>query len=70
MGSLSQHRGYAARHERPMSSQGAQIDEKAIARTEAIILSMTPEERENPQMLRRQPEKADRRRLRYCRLWM
>ena len=41
--------------------QGAQIDEKAIAHTEAIILSMTPEERENP---RRQPEKADRRRLR------
>ena len=31
--------------------QGAQIDEKAIAHTEAIILSMTPEERENPQIL-------------------
>ena len=31
--------------------QGAQIDEKAMAHTEAIILSMTPEERENPQML-------------------
>ena len=30
---------------------GAQIDEKAIAHTEAIILSMTPEERENPQIL-------------------
>ena len=31
--------------------QGAQIDEKALTRTEAIILSMTPEERENPQIL-------------------
>ena len=31
--------------------QGAQIDEKAMAHTEAIILSMTPEERENPQIL-------------------
>ena len=31
--------------------QGAQIDEKAITHTEAIILSMTPEERENPQIL-------------------
>ena len=31
--------------------QGAQIDEKALAHTEAIILSMTPEERENPQIL-------------------
>ena len=31
--------------------QGAQIDEKAIAHTEAIILSMTQEERENPQIL-------------------
>ena len=31
--------------------QGAQIDEKAIVHTEAIILSMTPEERENPQIL-------------------
>ena len=30
---------------------GAQIDEKAIAHTEAIILSMTPLERENPQIL-------------------
>ena len=31
--------------------QGATIDEKAMAHTEAIILSMTPEERENPQIL-------------------
>ena len=43
--------------------QGAQIDEKAIAHTEAIILSMTPEERENPQILGAS-RKADRRRLR------
>ena len=31
--------------------QGATIDEKAMAHSEAIILSMTPEERENPQIL-------------------
>ena len=31
--------------------QGASIDEKAMARTEAIILPMTPQERENPQVL-------------------
>ena len=30
---------------------GATVDEKALARTEAIILSMTPEERENPSIL-------------------
>jgi signal recognition particle subunit SRP54 len=30
---------------------GASIDEKAIARTEAIILSMTPQERESPEIL-------------------
>ena len=31
--------------------QNAQIDEKMMARTEAIILSMTPQERENPGLL-------------------
>ncbi|MDY3281854.1 signal recognition particle protein [Dysosmobacter sp.] len=31
--------------------QNATIDEKAMAHTEAIILSMTPQERENPQIL-------------------
>ena len=31
--------------------QGAKIDEKALAHTEAIILSMTPQERENPGLL-------------------
>ena len=31
--------------------QGATIDEKAMAHTEAIILSMTPLQRENPQIL-------------------
>ena len=31
--------------------QGASIDEKALAHTEAIILSMTPQERDNPQIL-------------------
>ena len=30
---------------------GAKIDEKALAHTEAIILSMTPQERENPAIL-------------------
>ncbi len=30
---------------------GATVDEKALARTEAIILSMTPAERENPSLL-------------------
>ena len=30
---------------------GAKIDEKAMAHTEAIILSMTPRERENPAIL-------------------
>ena len=30
---------------------GATIDDKALAHTEAIILSMTPQERENPQIL-------------------
>ena len=28
--------------------KGLKVDEKAMARTEAIILSMTPKERENP----------------------
>ena len=31
--------------------KGAKVDEKAMARTEAIILSMTPKERENPAIL-------------------
>ena len=31
--------------------QGAQVDEKQLARTEAIILSMTPYERDNPEIL-------------------
>lgn len=30
---------------------GATVDERAMARTEAIILSMTPEERDNPSLL-------------------
>ena len=33
------------------SLTGATVDEKAMARTEAIILSMTPKERENPGIL-------------------
>ena len=31
--------------------EGATVDEKALGRTEAIILSMTPQERENPSLL-------------------
>lgn len=31
--------------------EGASVDEKALSRTEAIILSMTPQERENPSLL-------------------
>ncbi len=31
--------------------KGVQMDEKAMARTEAIILSMTPKERENPNII-------------------
>ena len=42
--------------------KGVKLDEKAMARTEAIILSMTPYERENPEVIGAQPEKAHRRR--------
>lgn len=35
----------------PSALQGATIDEKAVARIEAILLSMTPKERENPSIL-------------------
>ena len=31
---------------------GAKVDEKALAHTEAIILSMTPKERENPEIIK------------------
>ena len=42
----------------------SKLDEKALAHTEAIILSMTPKERENPSIIESQPEEAHRRRLR------
>ncbi|NCE64308.1 signal recognition particle protein [Pseudoflavonifractor sp. 524-17] len=35
----------------PKALEGASVDEKALSRTEAIILSMTPQERENPSLL-------------------
>ena len=35
----------------PKALEGATINEKALAHTEAIILSMTPQERENPSIL-------------------
>ena len=44
--------------------QGASIDEKALAHTEAIILSMTPQEQENPRRPGCQPQAAHRRGLR------
>ena len=34
-----------------LGSIEAMIDEKQLARTEAIVLSMTPEERKNPKLL-------------------
>ncbi len=35
----------------PKALEGANVDEKALGRTEAIILSMTPAEREDPSLL-------------------
>ena len=35
----------------PKALEGATMDERLLSRTEAIILSMTPEERENPSLL-------------------
>ena len=35
----------------PKALQGAQVDEKQMAHTEAIILSMTPKERDNPSII-------------------
>ncbi|MCI8477393.1 MAG: signal recognition particle protein [Oscillospiraceae bacterium] len=35
----------------PKALEGAAVDEGALARTEAIILSMTPQERDNPALL-------------------
>ena len=35
----------------PKALEGANVDERAMLRTEAIILSMTPEEREEPSIL-------------------
>ena len=34
-----------------MNMKNIQLDEKAMSRTEAIILSMTPKERENPNII-------------------
>ena len=42
----------------------ANLDEKQLGRTRAIIQSMTPLERENPSILNAQPQKAHCRRLR------
>ena len=40
---------------------GAQIDDKMLNRQEAIILSMTPKERENPRVLDASRKSASRR---------
>ena len=37
--------------------KGVKVDEKAMARTEAIILSMTPKEREKPEIIHNIHEK-------------
>ena len=49
MGDLSQMMGMIPGMSRQMAN--TQIDEKQMARTKAIIQSMTPKERENPQIL-------------------
>ena len=51
----------------PKALKGAKVDEKAMAHTEAIILSMTPKERENPNILGNSRKKAHRRRQRHLR---
>lgn len=43
--------GYAALGVNAKALEGASVDEKALSRTEAIILSMTPRERDNPSLL-------------------
>ncbi len=50
MGSLSDLAGMLPGVD-PKALSGASVDEKALARTEAIILSMTPQEREDPSLL-------------------
>ena len=49
MGSMEDIAGMLGKNAK--SLKGAKVDEKAMARTEAIILSMTPKERENPGIL-------------------
>ena len=50
MGSLSDIAGMLPGVD-PKALEGANVDEKAMGRTEAIILSMTPQEREEPSIL-------------------
>ncbi len=50
MGSLSDIAGMLPGVD-PKALEGASVDEKALGRTEAIILSMTPAEREDPSIL-------------------
>lgn len=43
--------------------EGAELDPKVLNRSEAIILSMTPYERENPNVLDASRKRLHRRRL-------
>lgn len=51
MGGLSSILGMMPGMGRHMGNLESMVDEKQLARTEAIVLSMTPEERENPKLL-------------------
>ncbi|GIX07119.1 MAG: signal recognition particle protein [Candidatus Poribacteria bacterium] len=51
MGSLDQLLGMIPGMDRLRRTAGLEVDEKQIKRVEAIILSMTPEERRNPRLL-------------------
>lgn len=51
MGGLSSILGMMPGMGRQMGNLESMVDEKQLARTEAIVLSMTPEERENPKLL-------------------
>ena len=51
MGGLTSILGMLPGMGRQMGDLESMIDEKQLARTEAIVLSMTPEERKNPKLL-------------------
>ena len=49
----------------PKELKNAEIDDGEIGRVEAIIRSMTPEERRNPEIINGSPAPADRQRQRH-----